>query len=54
MFQRGKPRSRLTDSNDAQRGITGGLGFARVMFDYGGTSFGESYRLDAGVDGGPS
>ncbi len=54
VFQRGKPRGRSTDSDDAHRGTTGGLGFARVMFDYGGTSFGESNRLDAGVDGGPS
>src|SRR6266487_722439 len=52
VFQRGKPRGRSTDSDDAHRGTTGGLGFARVMFDYGGTSFGESNRLDAGVDGG--
>jgi hypothetical protein len=33
VFQRGKPCGRLTDSNDAHRSTTGGLGFARVMFE---------------------
>jgi hypothetical protein len=31
---------------DARSGTTGGLGFARVMFDRGGKRFGKSYRFD--------